>query len=69
MAVSMPDGLAFDANGLLPVIAQDRASGDVLMLAWANAEAIAKTAETGFAHFWSRSRPRPPPARARPRRP
>ena len=56
MAVTMPDGLAFDANGLLPVIAQDRASGDVLMLAWANAEAIAKTAETGFAHFWSRSR-------------
>ncbi len=56
MAVTMPDGLVFDANGLLPVIAQDRASGDVLMLAWANAEAIAKTAETGFAHFWSRSR-------------
>ena len=56
MAVTMPDGLSFDANGLLPVIAQDRASGDVLMLAWANAEAIAKTAETGFAHFWSRSR-------------
>jgi len=56
MVVTMPDGLAFDASGLLPVIAQDRASGDVLMLAWANAEAIAKTAETGFAHFWSRSR-------------
>jgi phosphoribosyl-ATP pyrophosphohydrolase/phosphoribosyl-AMP cyclohydrolase len=56
MAVTMPDGLVFDANGLVPVIAQDRASGDVLMLAWANTEAIAKTAETGFAHFWSRSR-------------
>ncbi len=56
MAVRVPEGLAFDANGLVPVIAQDRASGDVLMLAWANAEAIAKTAETGFAHFWSRSR-------------
>jgi len=56
MVVTMPDGLAFDANGLVPVIAQDRASGDVLMLAWANAEAITKTAETGFAHFWSRSR-------------
>lgn len=56
MAVTMPEGLAFDANGLLPVVAQDRASGDVLMLAWANAEAVAKTAETGFAHFWSRSR-------------
>jgi phosphoribosyl-ATP pyrophosphohydrolase/phosphoribosyl-AMP cyclohydrolase len=56
MPVAMPDGLVFDANGLLPVVAQDRASGDVLMLAWANAEAVAKTAETGLAHFWSRSR-------------
>ena len=56
MAVAMPEGLVFDANGLLPVIAQERASGDVLMLAWANAEALAKTAETGLAHFWSRSR-------------
>jgi phosphoribosyl-ATP pyrophosphohydrolase/phosphoribosyl-AMP cyclohydrolase len=56
MAVAMPEGLVFDANRLVPVVAQDRASGDVLMLAWANAEAIAKTAETGFAHFWSRSR-------------
>lgn len=56
IAVAVPGGLVFDANGLVPVIAQDRASGDVLMLAWANAEAVAKTAETGFAHFWSRSR-------------
>lgn len=56
MAVPMPEGLVFDASGLLPVIAQDRASGDVLMLAWANAEAVAKTGETGLAHFWSRSR-------------
>jgi phosphoribosyl-ATP pyrophosphohydrolase/phosphoribosyl-AMP cyclohydrolase len=56
MAVAMPEGLVFDANGLLPVVAQDRASGDVLMLAWADAEAVAKTAETGLAHFWSRSR-------------
>ena len=56
MAVAIPEGVVFDANGLVPVIAQDRASGDVLMLAWANAEAIAKTAETGLAHFWSRSR-------------
>jgi phosphoribosyl-ATP pyrophosphohydrolase/phosphoribosyl-AMP cyclohydrolase len=56
MGVPMPEGLVFDANGLLPVVAQDRKSGDVLMLAWANAEAVAKTAETGLAHFWSRSR-------------
>jgi phosphoribosyl-ATP pyrophosphohydrolase/phosphoribosyl-AMP cyclohydrolase len=56
MPVAMPEGLVFDANGLLPVVAQDRASGDVLMLAWANAEAVARTAESGLAHFWSRSR-------------
>ena len=56
MAIAMPEGLVFDASGLLPVIAQDRDSGDVLMLAWANAEAVARTAETGLAHFWSRSR-------------
>jgi phosphoribosyl-AMP cyclohydrolase len=46
----------FDASGLVPVVAQDRASGDVLMVAWANAEALARTAESGIAHFWSRSR-------------
>jgi phosphoribosyl-ATP pyrophosphohydrolase/phosphoribosyl-AMP cyclohydrolase len=56
MAAAIPDGLVFDANGLVPVVAQDRASGDVLMVAWANAEALARTAETGIAHFWSRSR-------------
>jgi phosphoribosyl-ATP pyrophosphohydrolase/phosphoribosyl-AMP cyclohydrolase len=56
MAIVMPEGLVFDASGLLPVIAQDRDSGDVLMLAWANAEAVARTAETGLAHFWSRGR-------------
>jgi len=56
MAIRMPDGLVYDANGLLPVVVQDRASGDVLMVAWANAEALARTAETGLAHFWSRSR-------------
>jgi len=56
MPIPMPEELVFDANGLVPVIAQDRDSGDVLMLAWANAEAIARTADTGLAHFWSRSR-------------
>jgi phosphoribosyl-ATP pyrophosphohydrolase/phosphoribosyl-AMP cyclohydrolase len=59
MAVRLPDGLVFGANDLLPVIAQDRASGDVLMVAWADACALAKTAETGVAHFWSRSRKAP----------
>jgi phosphoribosyl-ATP pyrophosphohydrolase/phosphoribosyl-AMP cyclohydrolase len=54
-AVEIPEP-AYDANGLVTVVAQDRRSGDVLMVAWANAEAVARTAETGFAHFWSRSR-------------
>ena len=53
---AMPADLVFDEKGLLPVVVQDRVSGDVLMLAWANAEALRLTAETGLAHFWSRSR-------------
>ena len=56
MTVALPEGLAYDDRGLVPVVVQDRASGDVLMLAWANAEALARTSETGLAHFWSRSR-------------
>ena len=42
--------------GLLPVISQDHGSGRVLMLAYANLEAVMKTQETGYAHYWSRSR-------------
>ncbi len=56
MSVAIPTGLVTNEAGLVPVIVQDRASGDVLMVAWSNAEALAKTAETGFATFWSRSR-------------
>ncbi len=56
MSVGIPDGLSFDAAGLIPVVAQDRGSGDVLMVAYANVAALVRTAETGFAHFWSRSR-------------
>lgn len=55
-ALEIPADLVFDEKGLLPVVVQDRASGDVLMLAWANAEALRLTAQTGLAHFWSRSR-------------
>lgn len=51
-----PAILRYDAAGLLPVIAQDAFSGRVLMLAWTNADALAKTLATGEAHFWSRSR-------------
>jgi len=56
VSVALPADLKVDGSGLLPVVVQDRASGDVLMLAWANAEALVRTAETGLAHFWSRSR-------------
>ena len=43
-------------DGLLPVVAQDARDGAVLMVAWANRDALARTLETGLAHFWSRSR-------------
>ena len=43
-------------SGLLPVIAQEHGSGRILMLAYANLEAVRKTQETGYAHYWSRSR-------------
>jgi len=56
MSAAIPKDLVTNDAGLVPVIVQDRASGDVLMVAWSNAEAMAKTAETGFATFWSRSR-------------
>ena len=46
----------FDADGLMPAITTDAETGDVLMLGYMNAEALAKTIETGEAHYWSRSR-------------
>ena len=46
----------FDADGLIPAIVTDAATGDVLMFAWMNAQALALTVETGLGHFWSRSR-------------
>lgn len=51
-----PASLRFDAAGLLPVIAQEAATGEVLMLAWMNAEAVARTLQTGRVTYWSRSR-------------
>lgn len=50
------DGLAFWENGLLPVVAQCVDSGQVLMVAFANREALEKTLSTGQVHYWSRSR-------------
>ncbi len=46
----------WDEHGLVPVIAQDATSGEVLMFAWMNREALEKTAQTGEAIYWSRSR-------------
>jgi phosphoribosyl-ATP pyrophosphohydrolase/phosphoribosyl-AMP cyclohydrolase len=46
----------WDERGLVPAIVQDATTGAVLMMAWMNAEALRVTRETGFAHFWSRSR-------------
>ena len=58
--MSAPDSLlaavAFDANGLVPVVAQEARTGMIRMVAWANRDALARTLETGAAHFWSRSR-------------
>ncbi|MEM6973860.1 MAG: phosphoribosyl-AMP cyclohydrolase [Pseudomonadota bacterium] len=51
-----PATVKWDARGLIPAIAQDAASGDILMLAWMNAEALAETLETGRVTYWSRSR-------------
>lgn len=48
----------FDAQGLVPAIAQDAVTGQILMVAWMNAESLAETAQTGRAVFWSRSRSR-----------
>ena len=50
--------VVWTSDGLVPAIAQDAATGRVLMLAWMNAEALARTVETGEAHYWSRSRQR-----------
>jgi len=51
----MPE-ITFNKDGLIPVIAQDAANGDVLMMAWMNEEALHLTQTTGRATYWSRSR-------------
>ena len=50
--------LKYDDKGLIAVVAQDWITNEVLMVAWANEEAVSKTMETGYAHYWSRSRQR-----------
>ncbi|UWQ60385.1 phosphoribosyl-AMP cyclohydrolase [Leisingera caerulea] len=51
-----PASLVYNDAGLIPCIAQDEASGEVLMMAWMNAEAVARTLETRRVTYWSRSR-------------
>ena len=58
MNMAFLEQLKFDSGGLLPVIVQDHASGEVLMQAYANREAILRTLETGKVHTYSRSRGR-----------
>jgi len=56
MAVDALEAVRFDERGLVPVVAQDAGSGEVLMLAYADREALESTLATGYAHYRSRSR-------------
>ncbi len=51
-----PSDLKYNVAGLIPAIAQDHASGEVLMMAWMNQQAVERTLETGRVTYWSRSR-------------
>jgi len=55
----MLDSLKYDASGLIPAIAQQHDTGEVLMLAWMNRAAVAETLQTGRVCYWSRSRQAP----------
>ncbi len=54
--MSLLNQIKFNADGLVPAITQDAATGRVLMMAWMNEEAVEQTLATGFAHYYSRSR-------------
>ena len=56
MAGFDPDTLRYDDRGLVAAVAQDAGTGEVLMLAWMNRDAVAETLRTGRATYWSRSR-------------
>lgn len=56
MSEAWIDAVAWNAEGLVPAIAQDAASGEVLMMAWMDREALHRTVESGDATYWSRSR-------------
>jgi phosphoribosyl-AMP cyclohydrolase len=53
--MKIPD-LKYDSNGLIPAIVQDAGNNEVLMMAYMNRESLETTVETGYTHFWSRSR-------------
>ncbi len=53
---SLEDAIAFDSNGLVPAIARQHDSGEVLMMAWMNRESLAATLASGQVTYWSRSR-------------
>ena len=54
-----PDELTYDGQGLIPAVVQEAETGEVLMVAWMNRDAVANTLVTGLTHFWSRSRQAP----------
>lgn len=58
MSESLLDAISWNADGLIPVVAQEQKSGRVLMLAWMNREALTATIREGYAIYWSRSRRR-----------
>lgn len=58
MTIQWLDEIAWDAQGLIPAIAQDVATGDVLMFAWMNRDSLLETVKTGEAVYFSRSRNR-----------
>ncbi len=56
MSMRIPETLKFDEKGLIPAVIQDWQSGEVLMVAYMNAESLKRTVESGLTWFWSRSR-------------
>ena len=54
-----PDALKYDEHGLVPAVVQEAETGEVLMVAWMDRDAVAATLATGLTHFWSRSRQAP----------
>ena len=58
-AAAALERIAFDSGGLVPVVAQQHDTGEVLMMAWMNRDAVAETLATGRVCYWSRSRRKP----------